>query len=278
MANVVAPPTPSVLLRPWNLGASTVPEPRAIIVANFRETGESVARHTPHEDEYRRRQYERCHSNAEHAGMTSRDVAGRDDGDPRDGAPLINSDVVSPRWSMRQRRIVVTALAVTAALVAVGVWQSGPTSRSANDAPLVGRTGKLAPVFRLTSLTNPSKTISLLQFRGKPLVINFWASWCGPCRAEMPLLEATYRSENGRVQFLGIDSNDTRSAGLAFYHQVGVTYPSISDPTLKAAIEYGVYGFPTTVFISASGRVVGRYIDQLHAGVLHAALREAFHF
>lgn len=197
-------------------------------------------------------------------------------GPSRDEANSSQHVSLARRWSKRQVWLA-TALAAVVVLVFVGVWQSGPTSRGASLNPLVGRTQQDAPGFTLASLTNPSSEISLRAFRGKPLVINFWASWCGPCRNEMPLLERTYLAEKGSVQFLGIDSNDARNAGLAFYNQVHVTYPSISDPNLKVAIKYGVYGFPTTVFISASGKVVGRYIDQLDASTLRAALREAFH-
>jgi peroxiredoxin len=93
----------------------------------------------------------------------------------------------------------------------------------------------------------------------------------------MPLLERTYRAEKGKVQFLGIDSNDTPSAGLAFYNHVHVTYPALSDPKGSIATRYGLFGLPTTVFISPSGRIIGRFIGQLHANTLRTALKEAFH-
>jgi thiol-disulfide isomerase/thioredoxin len=122
-----------------------------------------------------------------------------------------------------------------------------------------------------------SHTIALADFRGRALIINFWASWCIPCRTEMPLLERAHRAASGQVQFLGIDSNDTSSAAVPFLNQVHVTYPVGSDIGGSVATDYGLFGLPTTVFISPSGKVVGRIIGQLHAYTLRNALKEAFH-
>lgn len=108
-------------------------------------------------------------------------------------------------------------------------------------------------------------------------MINFWASWCIPCRTEMPLIEQAYRSEGGKVQFLGIDSNDTTGAAQSFAKQVGVTYPVVFDGTGDVAINYGLFGLPTTIFISPSGTITGRFIGQLHDSSLQSALKEAFH-
>ena len=174
------------------------------------------------------------------------------------------------------RRIAVVAIAC-AALVAIAIWQAWSVSPSTSTDPLVGRTGKAASKFSIPNLAMPGHRISLVGFRGKPLVVNFWASWCIPCRTEMPLLEQAYRTSNGRVQFLGIDSNDTSNAAIAFLRQVHVTYPVGSDDGGTTATEYGLFGLPTTVFISPSGRIVGRIIGQLHADTLSNGLKEAFH-
>jgi peroxiredoxin len=92
----------------------------------------------------------------------------------------------------------------------------------------------------------------------------------------MPLLEAAFRAEHGKVAFLGVDSNDTDSAAKAFLAQVHVTYPAVSDPTASLATTYGLFGLPTTVFISPTGKVVGRHIGELQAATLRSALHEAF--
>jgi peroxiredoxin len=93
----------------------------------------------------------------------------------------------------------------------------------------------------------------------------------------MPLLEQAYRAEHGRILFVGIDANDTPSAGRAFLNQVHVTYPIGSDSGAGVATQYGLFGLPTTIFVSPSGKIVGRFIGQLHADSLRAALKEAFH-
>lgn len=184
-----------------------------------------------------------------------------------------------PTWRSRgpKRRFGVLGIVLVTVFVVVALVQGFVSSRSNTPSVLVGRTDKLAPPFTLASLSGTSRKVSLRAFRGKPLVLNFWASWCVPCRTEMPLLERTYRAEKGKVQFLGIDSNDTPSAGLAFYNHVHVTYPALSDPKGSIATRYGLFGLPTTVFISPSGRIIGRFIGQLHANTLRTALKEAFH-
>jgi hypothetical protein len=92
----------------------------------------------------------------------------------------------------------------------------------------------------------------------------------------MPLLEKASRSWRGRVDFIGIDTNDTMDAATAFLAKVHVTYPSAYDPNGTMAQTYGLFGLPVTVFISADGRIEGRHIGELHAGTLRAALSEAF--
>ena len=176
-----------------------------------------------------------------------------------------------------RRRIAIGAGIALVVLVTVALWQGASQPAGTTSSPLVGRTGKRAPSFTLASLSEAGRPLSLDSFRGRPLVINFWASWCIPCRTEMPLIEQAYRSEGGKVQFLGIDSNDTTGAAQSFAKQVGVTYPVVFDGTGDVAINYGLFGLPTTIFISPSGTITGRFIGQLHDSSLQSALKEAFH-
>ena len=119
--------------------------------------------------------------------------------------------------------------------------------------------------------------MTLAAFDGKPLVINFWASWCFPCQTEMPLLESAYRSDHRAVQFLGIDTDDRRGAAIRYLARVHVTYPSLFMPERgPVAISYDVIGLPITVFISARGTLVGRHVGPLNGPTLSAALRLAF--
>lgn len=171
----------------------------------------------------------------------------------------------------RHRRVVPRCVLVGGGLYA-SLTESGTTVSSA----LVDRTNQRAPVFSLAGLLTPDRTISSAELRGHRLVVNFWASWCVPCETEMPLLESAYRAERGRVTFLGVDTNDTRSAAVAFLAKVRVTYDATFDPHGRVAGSYRLFGLPTTVFISSKGRVLGRHIGQMNSTTLDAALREAF--
>jgi cytochrome c biogenesis protein CcmG, thiol:disulfide interchange protein DsbE len=201
--------------------------------------------------------------------------------DPSDpdgaGHPATESARGTRRHGWVRRKPVITLMvALGAILVSVSIWLALSTSPTADSAALSGPFGAPAPRFSLPSLSNQNTVLSLTTFRGRPLVINFWASWCGPCRTEMPLLERAFRAEDGKVAFLGVDSNDTASAALAFLTKVHVTYPAVSDPNASLATRFGLFGLPTTVFISPTGKIVGRHIGELQADTLRAALHEAF--
>jgi cytochrome c biogenesis protein CcmG/thiol:disulfide interchange protein DsbE len=173
-----------------------------------------------------------------------------------------------------RRRWVVVAVAL-AVVAGIGIWQGLSARGSSNDV-LTGGTGRPAPAFSLPVLTDPAARLSLSSFHGKDLVVNFWASWCVPCRTEMPLLESAYRKVRSKVAFLGIATNDTPAAARTFLSEVHVTYSAVSDQNAAVATAYGVYGLPTTVFISPSGKVLGRHVGQLHSTTLDEALKEAF--
>ncbi|HET7265569.1 MAG TPA: TlpA disulfide reductase family protein [bacterium] len=117
--------------------------------------------------------------------------------------------------------------------------------------------GAIAPAFSAPAYRGA--TVSLDQFRGHPIVLNFWASWCPPCRAEMPALEAAYLKYRARgVVVLGIDgATDTWAASRTFLAARGVTYPVGRDDHGQVAAAYHVAALPTTFFIRADGRVAG---------------------
>ncbi|HVX23346.1 MAG TPA: TlpA disulfide reductase family protein [Acidimicrobiales bacterium] len=180
------------------------------------------------------------------------------------------------RLLTRRGKLMVLGAIIVVALGGVAAWQVASRPRGDSPAVLVGRTGASTPAFSLPNLVNPVTEISPSELRGKPLVINFWASWCVPCRTEMPLLENAYRGEEGKVVFLGIDTNDTSTAARTFLARLHVTYPVVSDVGGAVAIQYGLYGLPTTVFVSPTGKIVGRHIGQLNQATLRTALNEAF--
>lgn len=174
-----------------------------------------------------------------------------------------------------RRRLQLGVAAVLVALVVAGLYAALSGSGGSGGTALTGRTDTPAPLFSLPVLTGTGTTVDLGQLRGHDVVLNFWASWCFPCQAEMPVLQAAQRSHPS-VRFVGIDTNDTRSPALSFVRRVHVSYLTLYDPHGDTATAYGLVGLPTTVFISAKGKVVGRHAGQLDAGTLAAALQQAF--
>ena len=137
-----------------------------------------------------------------------------------------------------------------------------------------GQVGRPAASFALPDISNPSRTISLASLRGKPVVINFWASWCDPCRAEAPEFARTAKSYGSRVHFLGMAILDGRDAGLAYMAKYKVPYPSVRDVRGETSKDYGVTGVPETVFIDARGVIVAHYIGAFKNGQLGPVVRD----
>lgn len=134
--------------------------------------------------------------------------------------------------------------------------------------------GKAAPDFSLTLFDG--RTVKLSDFRGKVVFLNFWASWCPPCREEAPLLEAAWHGYKSQgVVFLGVDIQDTDEEARRFIQAFGITYPNGRDPKNRIAIDYGVYGIPETYFIDPNGRITAKYIGALRMDILAARLAEA---
>jgi thiol-disulfide isomerase/thioredoxin len=103
--------------------------------------------------------------------------------------------------------------------------------------------------------------------------VNFWASWCGPCQQETPLLASFYKARGGRVTIVGVDSNDTTAKAIAFVRAKGVSYPIGVDPALVTADAYGVAAFPQTFFLDSAHRVVDRVFGPLTQATLDKGVR-----
>lgn len=166
--------------------------------------------------------------------------------------------IAAPRRG--QRRLIVAAwlIAGAAAIVAILTMSLGRPSGPV-DTPIIGRA---APVFDLETLDG--ERLSLEGFRGSPVVLNFWASWCLPCREEAPLLTAadtTYRPLGLRI--LGVVYQDNPQNARDFMTRYGQAYPGLLDPDGRTAIDYGVFGIPETFFIDATGVVRARQIGAL---------------
>lgn len=118
--------------------------------------------------------------------------------------------------------------------------------------------GKPAPAFRLTTIDG-TRTFTLEELKGKPVVINFWASWCYPCRQEHPVLEWGNQNFGRDVQFLGVAFEDSLENVKQYLSEAGSNIPQLIDPQSTVAVDYGVAGVPETYFIDRSGIIRGKY-------------------
>lgn len=175
---------------------------------------------------------------------------------PRSASP--GDDPRDPRRTWLQR---VGSLSTTAKVVYGGaavlivaiivVALTGAFSGKPKAGPL-----PLATNFTLTQVGDPGRTVSLAQYAGHPVVINFFASWCTPCKQETPLMASFYKRMDGKVIVIGIDANDKASNALKFMHAAGVAYPVGFAPNPSVTNSYGVAGIPQTFFLDSRHRIV----------------------
>jgi cytochrome c biogenesis protein CcmG/thiol:disulfide interchange protein DsbE len=167
-------------------------------------------------------------------------------------------------------RVLLVGLAVVAPLVAVLLLNLGRNPHVIGS-PLVGRA---APDFTLQPLDGGAP-VTLASLRGRPVVLNFWATWCVPCFQEHPVLVSAARAFGERARFIGVIYEDSEEQVRGFLARQGSAYPSLVDPGSRTAIAFGVFGVPETYFIDAEGRIAAKHIGPLDAESLAAKLRQA---
>ena len=167
------------------------------------------------------------------------------------------------------RTVLIIGILVAAALVGLLFMGLG-TNPNEIRSPLIG---KAAPSFALREV-GTGNTVDVAQLRGKPVVINFWATWCGPCWEEHPVLVANARMLQPQVQFLGVVFQDEEQKILSFLQQRGSGYPTVVDDKGKTAIAYGVGGVPETFFLDANGVIRAKYSGPMDADTLRANLQK----
>jgi len=158
---------------------------------------------------------------------------------------------------MNKRVLFIGALIVLPLLIFLAL-SFGKDPRSL-DSPLVG---KPAPNFSLRGLDG--ELVRLEDFRGQPVFLNFWATWCQPCIAEHPVLLAAAQRYEGRVQFLGVVYHDDIEKIQAFINSRGEWGSTLLDLEGSVAVAYGVYGAPETFFIDKDGVIVEKLVGTVH--------------
>lgn len=178
---------------------------------------------------------------------------------------------------MRSRLILLAAVLLLVGVVTIGLLQSGGSSESEAVVPSPAQAaeqlaGAPAPLARLHDradelLEAGTAKQELAALKGYPVVVNKWASWCGPCRAEFPTFQAVSVELGKEVAFLGLNAGDGPGPAAAFLEKFPTSFPSISDPKLEATEALGIGGsfWPTTVFYDAKGKQTfahqGPYLD-----------------
>jgi len=180
------------------------------------------------------------------------------------------STTTAPARPVLNRRVLALGLLLVVPLLAILLMNLGRDPHAVRS-PLVGRP---APPFTMTPVGGGAP-VSLESLRGRPVVLNFWATWCAPCIQEHPALNGV-AAERKDVTFLGVVYQDEEPRIREFQRRYGSAYPSLLDPEGKAAIAYGIAGVPETFFIDTKGTIVAKVslplsVDEIQQHLARAA-------
>lgn len=185
--------------------------------------------------------------------------------------------------SMRTVLVGVALVVLVLAGVAIAATQQGGDDAAVSgsgDLPRLDERPAPDEVFALPPATLEGfaggPPVNLADFRGEPLIVNFWATWCAPCVKEMPDLQQVAAEAEGTVAFLGIDVEDAPPNAEPFVEELGITYPLALDPRREYSRQVNNFGMPTTLFVDADGLVRYRHTGPLDAEQLRSLIAEHF--
>ena len=186
-------------------------------------------------------------------------------------------DLIEPEAPGPRRRRWGWWLLAGVVLVGAAVGVAITTDDSLGKVPGTTRlSGEPAKTFSLDDVRADRPPVSLPALQGKPVVLNFFASWCGPCIREMPALQAMAERYEGKVHFVGVTFNDRREAARGVLERTGVTYPAAFDPRSDVAYDYAVRVMPTTFFIGADGSLIERKDGEMSELQLRTLIERLF--
>ena len=180
--------------------------------------------------------------------------------------PIVENEISEGLATKSKRTGLIIAFAIVLALLALLAWglkkaQAGPLDKG------------MAPDFTITGFDG--RTVTLSELRGQVVIVNFWASWCPPCREEAAYLEATWRKYKDKgVVFIGVDWVDTEKEALAYIDEFDITYINGPDIGTRAAQAYNIQGVPETFYVAKNGELRGVHIGPLKSPELDNKIDE----
>jgi len=197
-------------------------------------------------------------------GETGDDILAKVMGDARPTSPEsgADGDTGDARGARERRRGLVIAAIVVGVVMLLWVAITLGSGRKGLDPVKVE--GTAAPDFTLPTLFSEEE-VTLSELQGNPVFLNFWASWCGPCKDEGPVLADAYRRWKGSgIQFLGVDVQDSIKWGREFEEHYGIEYDSAFDETGEQYRNWGLTGFPETFLVDADGQIVAKKLGAFY--------------